>query len=269
MTDHRAHPGDELQLLLDGRLPAAVQQEVEAHLAACERCRRELDLLRRAKATLRESLPNLEVPPALFDRVNAAITAETAEPGASRPPAALAPTSPRRRVLIRLALAAGLLLAAVLALPDGQDPIAAAAEDFAGYRAGRLALELETNDPPELERFFADAELPFPTRVFDFGMMGYRLTGGRVHRFAGRPSALFAYESDDGRRLVCQMYQGRLSDLPAGAEEREQEGIRFRIYRAGDVTLVFWQEGEVVCVLIADGDPEAAIQLAYAKATKV
>ena len=46
-------------------------------------------------------------------------------------------------------------------------------------------------------------------------------------------------------------------------------GIRFRIYRSGGVTLVFWQEGSVVCVLAADGDPEQAIQRAYAKAVKL
>jgi hypothetical protein len=32
---------------------------------------------------------------------------------------------------------------------------------------------------------------------------------------------------------------------------------------------VFWQEGDVLCVLVADGDTEAAIRLAYAKAVKV
>ncbi|HEX9755341.1 MAG TPA: zf-HC2 domain-containing protein [Gemmatimonadales bacterium] len=266
MTDQRRHPADELQLLLDERLPPEGQRDVEAHLAGCERCRRELDLLRRVRAAVREGLPSREVPPALLERVTAALAAETAVSGASRPPAAKAVRSLRRRVLVGLALAAGLILAVVLARPGRQDPVAAAAEDFAGYRAGRLALELETNDPAELERFFTSAGLPFTTRVFDFGMMGYRLTGGRVHRFAGRPSALFAYQSDNGRRLICEMYEGRLSDLPSGAAERDHDGIRFRIYRDGGVTLVFWQEADVVCVLIADGDPEEAIQLAYAKA---
>jgi hypothetical protein len=41
------------------------------------------------------------------------------------------------------------------------------------------------------------------------------------------------------------------------------------MYREGDVTVVFWQEGSVVCVLAANGDAGAAIKLAYAKAVRV
>lgn len=49
---------------------------------------------------------------------------------------------------------------------------------------------------------------------------------------------------------------------------REHDGIPFQIYEAGELTLVFWQEGEVVCVLVGDGPPEAVIALALAKAMK-
>jgi len=65
------------------------------------------------------------------------------------------------------------------------------------------------------------------------------------------------------------MYEGQLADLPRSDDEREHNGITFRVYRAGTVTLVFWQEGPVVCVLASDADAEAVIQLAYAKAVKV
>ncbi|MBI4419359.1 MAG: hypothetical protein HY560_00910, partial [Gemmatimonadetes bacterium] len=157
----------------------------------------------------------------------------------------------------------------VLARDGRPDFVQAATRDFATFRAAALRLDLETSQPAALERHFASAGVPFPTRVFDFGMMGYELAGGTVHRLSGRPSALFAYRGAAGDRLVCQMYRGEVAELPAPAEEREHNGIRFLIYRAGDLTLVFWQEGAVVCVLVGEGDPEAAIQLAYAKAVKV
>jgi hypothetical protein len=32
--------------------------------------------------------------------------------------------------------------------------------------------------------------------------------------------------------------------------------------------MVFWNEGAVICVLTARGDPEEVIQLAFAKATR-
>jgi anti-sigma factor RsiW len=166
-------------------------------------------------------------------------------------------------------LAAAAVLAVLLWRATQVDFVEAAAEDLAQVRAGALSMDLETADPAALERYFAETGLSFPTRVFDFGMMGYQLVGGRQNRIEGRSSALFAYRNEDGQIIVCEMYEGRLEELSVADEERENEGIRFRIYRVGDVTLVFWQEGEVVCVLTSYGDPEEAIQLAFAKAVRV
>lgn len=253
------HPGDELQLLIDGRLDVERRAAVEAHAASCARCRRELTALRRLKAAVREGLPQHPVPPSLMARVSSALAAETARRGWRRRP-----------LVIGVALAAAAALILLLARPARPDLLAAAAGDFAAFRAATLRLELETADPAALQRHITSAQLPFPARVFDFGMMGYQLTGGGAHRLAGRISALFAYQSASGERVLCQMYQGQVAELPAPPEERQREdGMRFLIYRVGGLTLVFWQEGVVVCVLMAEGDAEVAIQLAYAKAVKV
>ena len=68
--------------------------------------------------------------------------------------------------------------------------------------------------------------------------------------------------------LISGAAWGR-AELPPGAEERDHDGIRFIVYRRAGLTLVFWEEGTVVCVLASDGDPEEAVQLAYAKAVRV
>jgi hypothetical protein len=65
------------------------------------------------------------------------------------------------------------------------------------------------------------------------------------------------------------MYEGHLASLPQPDDVRDHDGIRFQVYREGKLTLVFWQEGEVVCVLASDAEAESVIQLAYAKAVKV
>jgi hypothetical protein len=65
------------------------------------------------------------------------------------------------------------------------------------------------------------------------------------------------------------MYPGRISELPAGAVLRENKGTMFYVYRARNLTAVFWQEGTVTCVLASDNDPEQLVQLAFAKAVKV
>jgi hypothetical protein len=97
--------------------------------------------------------------------------------------------------------------------------------------------------------------------------MGYRLAGGSVVGPAGRVRALFAYQGAGGDRMLCQMYEGTTGALADPAEVRTYDGIEFLVYRRGDLTLVFWQDGAVVCVLVADADPEQVIAFARAKAT--
>jgi anti-sigma factor RsiW len=264
MSADERHPGQELDLLVDGRLAPERRSQVEAHIAGCERCRRDLDALRLEKAVLRDRLPAREVPETLSARVTAALDRVDRESG---PPIRAFPVA--RRVALGLGVAAAAVLVVFLLRMPRNDVLDAAAEDLAQVRAAAVPMDLETADPAALERHFAEAGLSFPARVFDFGMMGYQLVGGRLNRIEGRNSALFAYRDEDGRTIVCQMYEGQLEELPAAVEERENNGIRFRIYRVRDVTLVFWQEGAVVCVLASYGDPEEAIQLAFAKAIRV
>ena len=85
----------------------------------------------------------------------------------------------------------------------------------------------------------------------------------------GRPSALFAYRGVGDHTLMCQMFEGSLDELPQGGEAREHNGIEFRIFKQHGLTLVFWMEGSVVCVLVSDVPGEDVVQLAYAKAVKV
>src|SRR5262249_58081536 len=106
----------------------------------------------------------------------------------------------------------------------------------------------------------------FQTRVFDLGMMSYQLAGGGVLRPGARPRAWFVYRGPANQTLICQMYAGKLSELPEGATVRENKGIQFRIYDVGNLTAVFWQEGAVVCVLISDIAREDVVQLALATA---
>lgn len=145
----------------------------------------------------------------------------------------------------------------------------AVARDYRKYKAGRLPLMLRTEDVKEMEKFFSEEGIPYQTRVFDLGMMSYRLLGGRVHKLATRKSAFFVYRGKNDAILVCQMYPGQVTELPAGAVLRENKGIRFYTYRLKGLTLTFWQEGAVTCVLASNIDPEELVQLAFAKAVKV
>jgi anti-sigma factor RsiW len=259
------HPlGEELQDLLDGRLAEPARAEMAAHVAQCPRCREELAVLERARAAARGLLP-LAQPADLAGRIASVLDAadRTSAPGATR-----RRLSHRWR-FVAAGLVAAAALVALLILRSAVDLPGAVARDFAGYRDGRLALQLRTGDPAALEHFFAERGVAFPTRVFDLAMMQYRLAGGRVHRLAGRASALFAYTGPDAAPLICEMYGGSLAELPRAAEQRVHDGITFHVYRVSRMTLVFWQEGAVVCVLASEGNTDEVVQLAYAKAVRV
>jgi hypothetical protein len=65
------------------------------------------------------------------------------------------------------------------------------------------------------------------------------------------------------------MYLGHVSELPPPLERRTNGGITFYLYQMKGTTLVFWQEGAMVCVLAGDADLETIVQLAFAKAVRV
>jgi hypothetical protein len=82
----------------------------------------------------------------------------------------------------------------------------------------------------------------------------------------GQASALFSYRRADGRRLVCQMFEAAASVLPVADEVRQHNGFTFHVYRRERMTLVFWQEGRVLCVLTSNLPREEVTALAFAKA---
>ncbi len=274
-----------LQDLLDGRLPADERAATEGHLAECPECRARYDVLaaaRSALALLREESVPADVDAAIL----AALRAEPLPTQQLRPEPASTPTptpagssprvgtAPARGAMPPwawgLAAAAVLAVVAWLAWPRPSTLLPAlVAQDYRAYRDGGLALDIRSTAVSDVEAFFERSPLGFTTRVFDLGMMQYTVQGGRVHRLDGRASALFVYRGPDGQPIVCQMYPGVAADLPPPAMTRSHDGIDFQIYQVEGVTVVFWQEGSVMCVLAGEGPAEAIIELAFAKAMKV
>ena len=267
MTAHSGHfDDDEIQDTLDGRLSPEARRQLETHLEGCLACRRRLETLAWVKQQAARVKETVAAPPELAlriaqvldeeDRAHAPTRAQTAGRGVRWGP----------RLAWAGAAAAALLLA-IFYSPRGVDLPSAVARDYGDLRSGSLPLTLETADVKKMEAFFSAHASGVRTRVFDLGMMRYRLVGGRVHTLAGRPTSLFVYRGENGHTVMCQMYVGGPA-LPEGSELRQHQGITFSVYQRAGVTLVFWQEGQITCVLAGDGVAEAVIQLAYAKAMK-
>lgn len=255
MSAEALHVLDELQLRLDRQLDPATLSRVEAHLETCASCRRAADELTSARDSLR-ALPASPLPAGLAAQIDRLLDAETAT----------TPSAPRRRWLT----AAGLAVAAVVMLafwiwrPESLP--SAAGGDVLRVTSGTLPLDVTTSEAAALEKHFANRGLP--VRVLDLAMMGWQLEGGRVHTLKGRPSALYVYRRADGRRLVCQMFAGTASDLPPATATRVSGGFTFAVFHEGARTLVFWQEGKILCVLGSDLPSDEVIALAIAKAMK-
>ncbi len=276
MAGEDAHPRGAIHDLIDGRLDPARQVEVESHLVLCDTCRREADAMSSLKHALREGLPEIELPEGLEDELAAALDGESGQVAARGRFGSATPASAPRRVVMRALLitaaAAAVAVVAIWLMRSSEDPRDIAgtlAGDFDAIAGARLALDLVVTDPVKLEGAFTVRGIPFPTHVYDLTMMDFRLAGGRVHHVDGRPSALFAYRSGKGAWLVCQMFQGEASELPAGASQVAKNGFEFQVYRRERVTVVVWAEGRVLCALASDLPEAAVLELAIAKAMKV
>ncbi len=272
MAASRDHVDEALQELIDGRLPPAERQDVEAHLAACPRCRRLRASLEQARQALRSTAAgDAPAPSALQERILAALDAEDQSRAAVSPINLPIKRRGRNAPWVWAAAAALVLAAGALWLiaPGARGAVDTVAAEYDRLAAGELAVEHAAAAPAELERYFAARGLSFHPRVLDLAMMGFEIVGGRVSRVGREPSAVMVYRSANAAPadpLVCQMYRGRLADLPRADEVQRRGGFSFHLFRRGASTLVFWQEGELVCVLVGRGDPAALLDLAAAKA---
>lgn len=263
MTSASEHVRDEIQDLLDGRLDGAARARVEAHLAGCEECERTRQALSRVRESTSAGIRRDEMPEDLRSAVAAVLDRE--DERGSRTWL----RHPRARLFAAAAAAIVAIVALTVFLARPRDLTAVVGRDYTEFRAGRLPLAIETDDPRALEKFFVDRGVRFRTRVLDLAMMGYRLAGGAVLDDGTQKRAFFVYRGEGNKLLACQMYEGDIRDLSGAPEVREHGDFTFLVYRAGDLTEVFWQEGTVTCVLVSDMPSEDVVQLAFAKAMKV
>jgi len=266
MTGESRHFHEEIQELLDNRLSPETRAEVERHLEVCPECRRHFEALRWTKEFSGSHFADSRMPGDLERRVLNALDREDERTTRGK---GLTWLWTRKPLLVSICLLLAVAIPLLYYFLKSRELPSEVASAYQEFRAGKLPLDLTTQDVKEMEKYFSDHGVPFATRVFDLGMMNYRLAGGRVHQLKGRTSALFVYRGEGDKSLLCQMYPGHEPDLPRGADIREHNGIRFHVYRQNRLTLVFWQEGEISCVLVSDIDPEEVVQLAFAKAIKV
>lgn len=268
------HPTERLAELLDERLSGDERSAVEAHVRACPTCRDTLAALGAAKKALGQ-LPHPHIPADLEARVLRQIDQADADgqrDSAATPKWIPFPGGPLLEEMggwrsLVVAAAAMLLIAGVyfISRPSPDLPSAAAAH-VSALQAQRLALDNAATDAEVLQGDLA-RRVTFRVRVFDLAMMGYTVGGGGVLDLAGNRAAAWVYRGPNGS-LLCEMFVAGLEDLPPPEETRETNGFTFYVYHRDGGTQVFWEEGDVLCVLASTLPANEVIDLAIAKAMK-
>jgi len=216
--DHRRWRADLAAHLL-GALEPAEAEALEAHIESCERCREELRWLRPAVDVLPESVPPLEPPPQLRERLLTEVRADVAaeRPAAARPgrPASM-PFGARLRGLFRRpVLAIGLTVIALIAAVAGGYALRGGGQGsstFHSSSAGPVqATVIRKGDSGTME-LTGLRELP-SSRVYEaWVQQGHRLRpsslfdarrNGRAsaaipHRLSGADAVLVTVEPDGG-----------------------------------------------------------------------
>lgn len=251
----------EIPDLLDGRLSARRRVRLERHLEECADCRREWRAIVPVKDAVRSVRSDREPPSDLVAQVLSALDREDQLGERS--------LAVQGRWLAALAAAAVLAIVFLLARQQPTDPSRQAAQDWKGWKSGRVQLEIRSDSPHAISRFFSERDIGFPVGAASLHVPGYRLVGARVHVLGGHPSAFSVYRGRQNEILVCQMYEGRLTHLSSPSRVLEKGGVRLYVYLGADLTRVAWQDGPLVCVIVSNGAPGEVVGLALAQARRV
>lgn len=238
-----------LHAYLDGELVGDERRNVEAHLRACAACRRAHDNELALAAAIRQAVPSPPVPEQLERRV-ARLVAEEA--------------GSRRRAWLAAGLAAGLTLLTIGLVgraPD--DPrrngpasefVRVAVDSHLRYVAGRLPLEVRSEDPSRVSRFF-EGRVPFHLTLPDYrGGPGevkfYTLEGGRLVAFTGDYAAYVAYRMDG--RPISLLVASADKVKPAGREVVRSGALEFHLDAVAGLNVIAWVDNGLGYALVSD-----------------
>lgn len=212
---------------LDGVLPVAEASAAAMHLAGCAACRDARALEAEFGTLLRQASRIVATPAPVKERVLAALA------GAS--PAARRPALLHRASVVAVALAAIALLLAVMR-PREARWMGSVHEDYRLAAAAHLSLQVRTDDPRTLERYFDDSgRFDFPAQVMDLRSAGYQLLGGAVREDGGLTFAVSVY-AGQGDIVVCHRFRAPQAERSAeGRAYVRRAGLWVRVARAGGV----------------------------------
>jgi anti-sigma factor RsiW len=248
----------------DGELPSETKSQIDAHLVGCARCRRDLAMHQAVRKRLGVE-PPLAAPPALRDRIAAAVAAN---PVVTPSPATRAPWTAHRAVALILValvtLGAALwigaarnesadspALARLAASPASVPLIAGVLSDYRRVTASDLpgrARDLEV----------VRGAVPFP--VEPLRAAGLRLLAAWTTELDGEPAAVLAYRWDD--RIVLEYLVPETRFFQHRDVRQAVTGGRLLVTSDRAQGVVAWPTESAGALLVGDLAPDRLAQLA-------
>jgi anti-sigma factor RsiW len=220
-----------LHLYADGELAPEERALLEGHLEACERCRNDLTLLEKTRATLAlRAEEEDQAPAALLER----IAADTRSAARGERRARLVWAGP-------LALAGLALVVATVALFTGDRPLAqespVVAQSVDAHTLD-VPVDIATPDARRVEAFLAP-RLGVRVQVPRLAGAGLSLVGARVVNAADKRAGQLVYEDGLGARVTLLVVPDPRGSLGRAVAPRDSDA------RAADVALAGFLQGEV------------------------
>lgn len=270
---------------LDGELEAPRLLEIDEHVAECETCREETQLLRAMRGSLKRVV-RTAAPAGLRDRIGVAMTAERVREDA-RTDAFLAKDATAAealgaktplvsmsswRTMVPLATAAALALMWGAATRGTQG---ASTEARAGFGDDLLAelvaehsspLPLEAKDPDAVRGLERYVGVPVHPSSFERPGLNARLVGARVVPLHAQRAAMLQYvvgTGDDMRRVSVIVYDAQKIQIgTANLAPRAVGTAEVRVGREKGYSVAATQRGGVGYLVAGDLDPDRSAQMA-------
>jgi anti-sigma factor RsiW len=252
MTDPTGHVTEaELHAYFDGELAPERRQAVAAYLAAHPEDADRLESYRGQDMLIRRAFRSFAERPLPPRLVQALLRAEAPSRGRWW----WATASAAAAILLFVAGAtSGWYGRDLLAPADPAAPtlLADATAAHLTYTAEvRHAVEVPASEQDHLATWLG-RRLDVPLRVPDLTDRGYELVGGRLlPAAAGRPAAQLMYEDGGGQRLTLYMRTAP-----------DDERTAFRFAQEGKLSALYWEDGKVAWVLLAELPREQLLELA-------
>lgn len=237
---------------LDGELVAEDRAAFEAHVQGCEECRHTLEEERKVVDALRGARPLYEAPPTLQQRVEGLLRARSPAGLPTRGWSAVAWAA----VLVGLVLASALLWRRPASAPPraSSEFASLAADTHLRYARGQLPLEVQSDEPAEVSRWFS-GRVPFHLTLPDYPVgpgerKFYRLSGGRLVSFRNDYAAYVAYRMDE--RPISLLVTSASVVQPSGGETVVSGSLTFHTESIAGLKVITWSDKGLTYALASD-----------------